>query len=71
MANRNLSQDPEAAVRVATQRLDNMMNQCIDVVPQQLSLVMAQVLDAVMTEQKQRHIRATQPPTGPTGPDAA
>eukprot|EP00975_Prorocentrum_lima_P016574 3515908-Prorocentrum_lima.AAC.1 len=71
MANRNLSQDPEAAFRVATQRLDNMMNQYIDIVPQQLSLAMAQVLDSVLNEQEQRHIRATQPPTGPTGPEAA
>eukprot|EP00975_Prorocentrum_lima_P058073 12180360-Prorocentrum_lima.AAC.1 len=71
MAGRNLSQDPEAAVRVATQRLDNMMNQYIDIVPQQLSLAMAQMLDAVRADQEQRHIRATLPPTGPNGPNAA
>eukprot|EP00975_Prorocentrum_lima_P050475 10572647-Prorocentrum_lima.AAC.1 len=32
---------------------------------------MAQMLDAVRTDQEQRHIRATQPPTGPNGPNAA
>eukprot|EP00975_Prorocentrum_lima_P035319 7417927-Prorocentrum_lima.AAC.1 len=32
---------------------------------------MAQLVDVVMHEAEERHNRAAQPPTGPTGPDAA